>query len=265
MIKLNLSLPTIYTRLLVGICMAGLFVLSSCGTTRRYSYLKTIQSDTTIRNFVTRDLESKIVPGDQLAIKVTSLSPAEDEQFNKAAAVTSSESMNGFAVTPEGSVMLHRLGQVRVSGLTRRELAKKLEKDLLPWMKEPIVNVNYLNHKITVIGAVSAPQVLQMPEEQLNIFEVLVKSGDIKPTGMKDRVMIIRDIDKDKKVKQINLEDHAIFTSPWYYVQPNDIVFVPEDNQSANRAEKKQQLQTTLAFVASGLSLVLIVADRIFR
>lgn len=265
MIKINNSLSVSYNVLLVGICVAGIVLLSSCGTTRRYSYLKTIQSDTTIRNFVSNDFESKIRPGDQLGIRVTSLSPAEDEQFNKAGATGSVESVNGFAVDPDGNVQLHRLGKVQVAGMTRRSLEDKLEKDLLGYMKEPIVNVQYLNHKVTVIGAVGQPQVINMPEEQLNIFEVLVKTGDIKDNGMKNRVMLIREENNDKKIKQLDLESDKIFTSPWYYVKPNDIVYVPEDFASAEKIEKRQRLQTTMALVASSASLLIIIVDRVFR
>lgn len=265
MIKITHSLPTNYNRLLVGICIAGLFILSSCSTTRHYSYLKTIQTDTSISNFVSKDLESRIKPGDRLGITVSSLNPAEDLQFNKAAAPVVGEADGGFPVEPDGTVQFHRLGRVSVVNMTRRELAAKLENDLLPFMKEPIANVQYLNHKVTVIGAVGNPGIINMPEEQLNIFEVLVKSGDIRTEGMKDKVMIIREVDKDKKVKLVNLEDHAIFTSPWYYLQPDDIVLVNEDYQQKDRTQRNQELRTNLSLIASGISLILIVADRLFR
>jgi polysaccharide export outer membrane protein len=265
MIKINHSLPTNYTSLLVGICIAGLFILSSCSSTRHYSYLKTIQTDTSISNFVSNDLESRIKPGDRLSITVSSLSDAEDAQFNKAAAPAVAEAEGGFQVEPDGTVQMHRLGRVNVVNKTRRQLAATLEKDLLPYMKEPIVNVQYLNHKVTVIGAVTKPGIINMPEEQLNIFEVLVKSGDIRTEGMKDKVMIIREVDKDKKVKLVNLEDHAIFTSPWYYLQPDDIVLVNEDYKQKDKAQRNQELRTNLSLIASGISLILIVADRVFR
>ncbi len=154
MIKINYSQSGSCTTLLPGILAALLVFFASCTTTRNYSYLKTIQKDSTIRNFVSNDFESKIQNGDQLSIVVTSLSPLEDEQFNKAAVASISPEMSGFAVDPTGSVQLHRLGRVKVAGLTRRELEEKLEKDLLTYMKEPIANVQYLNHKVTVIGAV---------------------------------------------------------------------------------------------------------------
>jgi polysaccharide export outer membrane protein len=214
---------------------------------------------------VSNDFESKIQPGDKLGITVTSLSAGEDDQFNKAAAGGSSPGAGGFNVYPDGSVLLHRLGKVTVAGLTRRELAAKLEKDLLPYMKEPIVNISYLNHKVIILGAVGKSQVLSMPEEQMNIFEVLVNSGDITKEGLKDNVVLIREEGNTKKVKHLNLENHSIFTSPWYYVKPNDIILVNTDIQKIEKAEKRAKFQSTVAFVTGTASFLLFILDRIFR
>ncbi|MEO7444422.1 MAG: polysaccharide biosynthesis/export family protein, partial [Ferruginibacter sp.] len=168
-------------------------------------------------------------------------------------------------VKPDGSILLHRLGETRVEGLTRRQLAEKLQKDLMPYMKEPIVNVVFLNHKVTVIGEVGNPGVVQMPGEQMPLLEVLMASGDIKPTAKKDKVMVIRDNGNEKKVKIVNLEDYSIFSSPWYYSQPNDIIYVLADKNDLAKQEKKKTVQTTVTLVASGLSFIFLVVDRITR
>jgi polysaccharide biosynthesis/export protein len=262
------KLPCRYRRLISCypfIALLSLLLLASCSTSRKTAYFKNLQSDTTIQGFVSNDYESLIRPGDRLSIIASSLSPAEDAQFNNGAATGGEPEMNGFLVYPEGTVLLHRLGRVTAAGLTRRQLAAKLQAELLPYMKEPIVNVQYLNHKVTVMGSVGGPQVMLMPQEQLNILEVLVKSGDITPEGLKDRVMIIREEGTDKKVKILNLEDANVFKSPWFYVQPNDIVFVPKDEKAIESEEKRRRLQTTLSLVASGLTFIFFVVDRVTR
>lgn len=263
--KTNHSFSGFCMPLITGIALILSMFISSCTTTRHYAYLKSLEKDTTVSRYINAEGESKIQPGDQLSITLSSLSPAEDEQFNKAAAKAGAAEMNGFAVDAEGYVQFHRLGRVKVAGLTRSQLEDQLEQSLTGYMKEPIAHVHYLNHKVTVIGAVGNPVVLNMPEEHLNIFEVLVKAGDIKESGMKNRVMIIREEANDKKVKQVDLENHQIFNSSWYYIKPNDIVLVPEDVKQKTDAEKRQRLQTTLSLVASGISLIVIIADRIFR
>ncbi len=249
---------------LAGFFIAAMFFFPSCRVTKESAYFKTLQKDTTINGFVSNNFESKIQVGDQLSIIATSLSPAEDEQFNKGASV-SSPTMSGYQVSTEGTVLLHRLGAVKVAGLTRKELARQLQTDLLGFMKEPIVNINYLNHKVTVMGEVGGPQVLPMPEEQLSLIDVLVKSGDITALGLKDKVMVIREAGNEKQVKFVNLEDESILKSPWYYVQPNDIILVRADYAKTVKEEKRRNLQTNIAFVTTGLSLLFIVVDRILR
>jgi polysaccharide export outer membrane protein len=173
--------------------------------------------------------------------------------------------MSGFLVEKDGKILLHRLGYVTAAGLSRKELALLLQNELLPYMKDPIVNVAYLNHKVTVMGAVGGAQVMNMPEEQMSILEVLVKSGDIQKDGLKNKVMIIREEGADKKVKLLNLEDQAVFTSPWFYVKPNDIVYVPQDIAKLEKNEKRQNLQNNISLILTGVSFILLILDRISR
>ncbi len=243
---------------------ALLFSFSSCKVTSQSAYFKTLQKDTTLKGFLSNDYESKIMNGDRLSISVSSLSPVEDALFNSASA-TNASGEGGYTVLQDGSILLHRLGTITAAGLTRKELSIKIQNSLLAYTKEPIVAINYLNHKITVLGDVGAPQVLKIPEEQISVIDALVLSGDIKQTAKRNDITIIREEGNEKKVKHINLEDHSIFTSPWYYVKPNDIIIVSTDNEKLVKAERKQKLQNTLSLVASTVSLVIIILGQIFK
>ena len=250
-----------------------IIAFSSCTATKDSYYFKTLKKDTTISGFVTNDFESKIKVGDNLSIVATSLSKEEDALFNSAAGEASNiagvsgatGAGAGFLVRPDGTVLLHKLGNTKAEGFTRKELALQLQKSLAPYMKDPIVNVNYLNHKVTVLGAVNKAQVLNFSGEQIPLIDVLVSSGDITVNGKRNDVMVIREKNNEKIIKHLNLEDQSIFTSPWYYVQPNDIVYVTEDYEKLNRAERRTRIQTTLSLIASGISLIIIVVDRVIK
>lgn len=241
----------------VGFLILGL--LSSCGITQDSNYLKSISRDTSLVKLVTPQYESKIQIGDQLSIVANSLSPEEDVLFNNAAAVSDSKAESGFRVSQDGTVLLHRLGKVHVAGLTRRQFASQLENDLLPYLKEPVVHIEYLNYKVTVIGAVAAPSVISLPEERLTIFEVLIKAGGISENGMINNVMIVRDSSQSRKLKLLDLEDHNILNSPWYFVQPNDIVVVKNDFDKIRKEKIKTDIQSSVGLVASVLSLFIVV------
>ena len=66
-------------------------------------------------------------------------------------------------------------------------------------------------------------------------------------------------------VKHVNLEDQSIFSSPWYYVQPNDIIYVKSDQSKFAKEDYKRKYQNTISFIASGLTFVFLILDRVFR
>ena len=250
--------------------LAASTLLFSCSSTRPSYYFETLaKKDTTIKNFVTSDFESKIVKGDKLSIQVTSLSPDEDRLFNQGSAAgagaTTAATGGGYLVQPDGTILLHRLGNTPVEGLTRKQLALQLQTSLLPYMKEPLVNVDYVNHKVTIAGEIAKPQVLNMPEEPMSLLDVLVLSGDVTANANRKNIMIVREVGADKKVKHVNLEDHSIFTSPWYFLQPNDLVYVFPDTEKSQKEENRKKIQTTLSLVASGVSLFIIILDRVIK
>ena len=254
--------------LLIIVFALAVLPMVSCKVTKPSAYFGNLKKDTTITGIVTPDYELKIMKGDRLSINVSSLSTLEDALFNSAAAsaggsVSSGTVGGGFVVQPDGTVLLHRLGAFQVDGLTRKELRNVLQEKLLAYMKEPIVQVNFLNHKITVMGDVGKPGVINMSDEPLTVIDALLLSGDVTPNGKRNNIAVIREVGSEKKVKHVNLEDNSIFSSPYYYMQPNDIILVSAETEKFVKEEKRRKLQTTLSLVASGVSFLLIILSRI--
>jgi polysaccharide biosynthesis/export protein len=245
-----------------------LIAFSSCKTSKQFAYFKNLQDkDTSITGFTANNYESKIKSGDKLAISLSSLNRDEDALFNGIAAASGGSATGGagFNVSQDGTITLHRLGIINVDGLTRRALALKIQNGLMPYTKEPIVNVSYLNHRVTVFGEVGTPQVINLPEEQITIIDALVQCGDIKENGRKDNVTIIREENNQKVVKKLNFEDASIFTSPYFYVKPNDIILVHKDNKKLMDEEKRQRLQSNIGIIASSVGLGVIVITQILK
>jgi polysaccharide biosynthesis/export protein len=252
----------------IAFCVCLLLVFSSCKTSKQFAYFKNLQNkDTTIAGFTANNYESTIKSGDKLAITLSSLNKEEDVLFNTTipSSGAGGTSVSGFLVAADGNILLHRLGNIQASGLTRRALAQKIQQGLLPYTKEPIVTVSYVNHRVTIFGEVAAPQVINLPEEQITIIDALVLCGDIKETGRKDNVTIIREEGEQKITKRLNFEDASIFTSPYFYVKPNDIILVHKDNKKAIADEKRQILQSNIAIIASSVSLGVIVITQIIK
>ena len=242
-----------------------LFLLSSCKVTEppNTRYFNNLLKDTSFTTATNKYTEFKIRKNDQLGIVIASSSREEDALFNAPASSGSTSaiggsSSSGYAVDANGNIQIHKLGEIKVEGMTRRELKAKLQKDLLPYLKDPIVNVSFLNHKITLLGEIKSPRSVNMPQEQMSILEVLAEGGDVSELARRDNVLIIRETETGKQTKYINLEDKAIFNSPWYYLQPDDVVYISPSDYKMTEA-KRLRKQQTLTIATSVVSLALVV------
>lgn len=229
---------------------------SSCTTTKNTSYFQNIPKDTTLNNLVSKNLEPKIRTGDLLGITVASLSPENTAIYN--APQNAEGPLLGYEVDDQGNIEFIKLGTLHVAGMTRKELKEKLQKDLTPYLSQSVVAVSFLNRHVTMIGAVS-PMVLPMPNDRMTILDALAASGDIGDKGKTDNVLVIREKGNSKEFKRLNLTDESIFYSPYFYLQPDDIVYV--------QPVKKKAENTTriIGYVTSGLSLLIFIIDRIIK
>jgi len=252
----------------ISICSFLIFGLvisfTSCYNVKPIAYFKTLPKDTTIDAFVSKKFETKIRKDDILGITVSSLNNELDLQFNGSSNTNSNaadnvtQSATGYLVDENGQISVHFLGKLKVEGLTKKQLQDKLEKELLPFLKEPIVIIKYMNRKVTVIGNVTTPKVIYMNEEQMSLMDVLVSCGDLKPEALASDLMIIRDSAEHKIIKHINLENQSILSSEWYYVRNDDIVYVKQNPLKNDKDEKRLRVQTTISIVTTFASLVLI-------
>jgi polysaccharide export outer membrane protein len=238
----------------------------SCTTPKNATYFNKLVRDTVIQTNLIKFPELIIQKNDLLGISVSSLNTELDEKFNKTGMIKSGFQFgDGFLVNENGSINIHFLGFVQVEGLTRNQLREKLEKDLTTYLKEPIVTIQFLNKKVTVMGEVKAPQVVFLTEEYTPLIDVLVKCGDLGKDAFVNDVMVIRDSINFKQVKHINLEDHSLLSSPWYYVKPNDVVYVKSDISKTYKEERMRSIQTLVSLGVSVFSLIIIILNSIIK
>jgi polysaccharide biosynthesis/export protein len=246
-----------------------MLVFSSCSIPKNSYYFKNLPRDTSINTTISRQQESLIRKNDQLAIMISSLNPEEDKVYNAAAvslgtSTAGAGTNNGYLVDMNGNIQLHRLGNIHAEGMTRRALKNKLETDIKPYLKDAVITIRYLNRRVTVMGEVGKPQVVPMPEEQLSLLEVLGASGDITLLGKRDNILIIRETETGKQFKRLNLEDQSVFTSEWYYLKPDDVVYV-EPNGKKEQDEKRARTAQTVSLALSGLSVVIIILNSLLK
>jgi polysaccharide biosynthesis/export protein len=154
------------------------------------------------------------------------------------------------------------LGKIHAQGLTKSQLQALLTKQLVDSKQliDPIVTIRQLNFRVSVLGEVAKPGVYTTPNEKISLLEALSFAGDITIYGKKDNVLLIREDDKgDKLIVRIDLTSSSLFTSPYYYLKSNDVIYV---EPSQNR-EKKERFAQVTPIVLSVISLLIITISAI--
>ncbi|MDB5010552.1 MAG: sugar transporter, partial [Mucilaginibacter sp.] len=170
----------------------------------------------------------------------------------------------GYLVNNEGIIQFPVLGDIKVAGLTTNQLRLEIIKQLTDkkLLVDPVVMVRQLNFKVSVLGEVGHPMVVNVPSEKISLLEALGMAGDITIYGRKDNVMVIREENGEKRIKRLDLNSKELFSSPYYYLRSNDIIYV-EANQS--KVTNSSQATQLLPIILSGLSFLAIIIEVIVR
>jgi polysaccharide export outer membrane protein len=156
------------------------------------------------------------------------------------------------------------LGSVKAAGLTKEQLKDNITQVILSkkLLIDPIVDIRYLNYEVTVLGEVARPTVITVPSEKITLLKALGLAGDLTIYGKRDNVLLIREENGKKITRHIDLTSSDFFKSPYYYLQPNDVIYVQPNATKAAQASRSQQF---LPIIFSALSVVAIVLDRLLR
>lgn len=246
-----------------------LLITSSCINTRKVTYFTDLD-DSTIESLV-ENLEPVIQKNDILSITVSSLNPEASQLFNaqnipdEGANVSGRGfSISGYLVDQEGTIQFPILGKIQASGMTKTNLKDDLTKTLIDkkLLIDPIINIRYLNYRVTILGEVSRPTVVNVPSEKITLLEALGLAGDLTIFAKRENVMIIREEEGKKIIKRVNLNTAELFTSPYYYLKSNDIIYV-EPNTA--RVASAGNARLWLPVVFSGLTVLVVSIDRLTR
>jgi len=248
---------------LIGcICVLTLFTSTSCTSGKNLRYFPDLKDGSIQSN--TPFPESVIQKSDILSITVSSLNPEASAIFNPGAAAAGGAAAGaaapqGYLVNTEGNIQFPVIGSIKAEGLTKNQLKDKIAKTLIDskLLLDPIVTIRYMNFRVTVLGEVNHPTVVNVPNEKISLLEALGLAGDMTIYAKRTNVVVIREVNDQKTIKRLNLNSDEIFTSPYYYLQSNDIVYVEPNKTRVNSASSGMQWAP---IIMSGVSLVLIAA-----
>lgn len=175
---------------------------------------------------------------------------------------------DGFTVDIHGNIRIPNLGILNVLGYTVEEIEKLIEQKLLDeQFKETaniFVTVKLAGLRYTATGEIGNPGTITLFKERVNIFEAIANAGEIPLTGNRKEVMIIRQYPQGQKIHSLDLTDVNVMKSPYYYIQPNDMIYVkPLKQKSIGTGETAVSSISTIATIVSLAATTVLIFTRL--
>ena len=256
---------TILAKLFAGIFFT-LVGLTSCEVRERLVYLQESNLDTIQK--VKNTYSPVLRVDDQLSILVGG---ADQEALAAFQFYSSSSSTNNgqnlqlltginYLIDINGNINFPVLGFVQLAGKTRLEAVKYLQEQLAQYVDNPVVNIEIKNFKFTVLGQVKSPGIHMVSTDRMTILEAIGKAGDLQITGLRNNVLVLREINGERIEYRLDLTNKSIYNSPAFYICQNDVIYV-EPNFTANFQGTNFQTYTQLGttFVSIFLSMFTLI------
>jgi len=238
--------------------------ITSCVSKKDILYLQYDEIDSTK---VSNDYQLHFKPDDMLQIIVSAENLESVQTFNLPVfaiqttdRVVGQPQLQAYLVDADGFIEFPVLGRLKVGGLTRVQVIKLLKEKLNPaYVKDPIINIFITNFKVTVQGDVARPGTFTVPNERLSIFDALGLAGDLNISGNRENVLVIREENGIKNEYRLNLKSKKTLTSPAYYLQQNDIIYVEPNYAKSQDATYTRSTGLFISLASVLISLLTIV------
>ncbi|MDT7833439.1 polysaccharide biosynthesis/export family protein [Flavobacteriaceae bacterium S356] len=240
-----------------------LFFLSSCVSKKKIVYFQNGAID---QENVSNNYKTTFKADDLLEIIISAKDDEAVKPFNLSAVAFSNTTNNPigtpqqqlYLIDSKGEIVLPILGNIKIGGLTKEQGISLIKDKLDPeYVKDPSVNIRITNFKITVLGDVIRPGVYNVPNERISIMEAIGLAGDLNISGVRDSIKVTREEGGVKKIYNVNLLSNEVFSSPVYYLQQNDLVYVKPNKAKMQSASYNQN---TGLFVSIGSILISLLA-----
>lgn len=254
-------------RLMAG-ALLSVAILCSCTTKRSPLTYFTNVDQTPAATITLGQYLSKIEPGDELYIMVTSTNPQATAAYNMPLSNPAKTELMLGASTPQqltyivnsnGCIDFPVLGRISVEGLTTEQVAQKLTDLIAPEVDDPTVVCRLVNFKINVSGEVRNPGTYPVSAERFSILDALSAAGDLTEYGERNNVLLIREENGQRTSHRLDLNDASLLSSPYFYVKQNDYIYV-EPNQIRRENSKYNQNNafklTVISTVVSAASVI---------
>jgi polysaccharide export outer membrane protein len=165
----------------------------------------------------------------------------------------------GFLVDSKGEIELPFIGKFLVTKKTREEIENEITLKLSEYIQDPIVEIQIINFKVTILGDVKLPGTYNVPNEKMTIIELIGVAGDLNITGKRVDIQLIREENGALKEYTVDLTKKDLFSQEYYFLSQNDIVYVKQNKAKLSNANSSQIYLPILSSITIILSIINIL------
>lgn len=223
-------------------------LLCSCNSSKQVCYFQDMQSG--IKETIISPQEIEIQPEDKISILVNSKDPLLTNLFNlpiisrqigqgNNSSTGANQGLSGYTVDTDGNIDFPVLGKIHVAGMKREEIASFIKNELISknLVKDPVVTVEFMNLTISVLGEVSKPGRYNIDKDKITLLDAISMAGDLTIYGKRDNVYVMRNEGGKQTSYQVNLlSAQDVYSSPAYYLQQNDVIYVEPNSVRARQS-----------------------------
>lgn len=217
------------------LAIVGIMIFSSCVPQKKMLLLKDmamVNDSVSIEYQNERSLSYRIQPGDNLFIRAINIIDEKNSLVlngsERGNYLTSDASiyLNSYTVNKEGYIDYPLTGMVEVKNLTVEQAKERLQDELSKYVKETALMVKLASFDITIIGEVTRPGKYKIYQSEVGLLEALALAGNVTNFAKTESVKLVRRTDNGSEIIVLNAGDADILSSPYYYLKPNDIIYV---------------------------------------
>lgn len=261
--------------ILIGLAL----VASSCVSNKRITYLQNLSDSTSIAlnefiPFAQVNYEYILQPFDIVQIDFASADPELVEGFSfqrsgqalgmavggGGGAGSDPLYMAGYSIDKEGFVEIPKLGKIKIGGMSEEKAKIAVQEKINTFFKDDVfVRLRLAGIRYTTMGEFNSVGVQIIFKNRATIFDALANSGETSILAKRNKMFLIRQYDGGTKIHQINLNDRALLGSPWFFIQPNDILYL--EPMKIRQIGTADNLTASIALFAGLFASVLLIVN----
>ena len=254
--------------------VSTLLIFTGCTTQKKLAYFNTVtasSAESINAQLKNERADARILTDDRLSITVSALDPNAGAIYNLpfvsfaspgSDQIYASPVLQSYLVNSQGNINFPVLGEIKLEGLTLTEAGNLIKNKLAEHVADPIVNIQFVNFRITVLGEVLRPGQFPVTNERVTILDALGLAGDMTAYGRRDNVLLTRNNNGKLEFARINLNSDEVFKSPYFYLQQNDVIYVEPNTVKSISSQDIPLYLSSLSTLATLVTLIYSISKK---